>query len=130
MTGAPHLSTKLAVRLAGLLSLALLAAAVAGLSAARDDAPAPKGADKPGSRPPEQEDPDAKPVTHHVTVDEPDENARPAAAPRTVDFAAAARDAKQSAVRILFHNLAVPHDKLKLDQAHHSEQMNLAPYPD
>jgi ABC-type transport system substrate-binding protein len=129
MTGAPHRSTKLVVRLAGLLSLALLAAAVAGLSAAREDAPAPK-ADQPGGRPPEQEDPDARPVTHHVTVDEPDENARPAAAPRTVDFAAAARDAKQLAVRNLFHELAVPHDFLKLDQAHHSEQMNIAPLPD
>ena len=75
--GAASFSAKFVVRLAALLALA--AAGVLTLSAA-PDAPAPKAPDKP-ARPPEEEDPDAKPITHHVTSDEPDDSGAKTTAP-------------------------------------------------
>ena len=110
MTGRRNLPNGYAVRiLAGGLALTFLAAAVAGLSAAGD--PDPKKADDPAvktQRPPEDEDPNAKPVkTHKVSVDEPDDiGPKAAPAPRAVDLAEAAKDAKQDAVKRLFRELA------------------------
>src|SRR5207244_3888697 len=125
------LRSRFAVRcLAALAAPALLAAAVAGFTAL--DAPPAKAPDKP-PRPPEEEDPDAKPVTHRVTSDEPDDAAKAATAPRAVDFAQAARDAKYENVKKLFRALNPPHDVLKYNQFHKgaaNASVNIVPIPD
>jgi len=132
MTGRRHFPSGYAIRiLAGGLALTFLAAAVAGLSPAGD--PEPKKADDPAAktqRPPEDEDPDAKPVkTHKVSVDEPDDVGPKAAAPRAVDLAEAAKDAKNSDVKRLFRELAVPHDVVKYEFDKMQKQ-NVVPIPD
>ncbi len=113
MTASSSSPRKWVLPLAALLALA---AAVVGFSAARDPAPPPTTPD-PSARPPETEDTDSKPATHRVTSDDPDEtNPATAPPPRTIDFSAAAADAKHLAIRNLFHELAVPHDVLKYNQ--------------
>ena len=132
MTGRKHLPTGFAVQIiiAGGLALALLAAA--GFSAARDAEP--KKADDPAAktqRPPEEEDPDSKPVkTHKVSVDDADDaGSKSPAAPRAVDLAVAAKDAKHFAVKQLFRDLAVPHDVVKYAFGK-TQKQNIAPLPD
>jgi ABC-type transport system substrate-binding protein len=132
MTAPLSLRSRFAVRcLAALLAPALLVAAAAGLSAALDAPPA-KAPDKP-PRPPEEEDPDAKPVTHKVTSDEPDDAAKTTAAPRAVDLAQAARDAKYENLKKLFRALNPPHDALKYNEYHKGARnalVNIVPTPD
>ncbi len=132
MTGAFHHPTRSVVRLSALLALAV--AAVAGFSAARDLAPPPQAPDKSG-RPPEDEDPDARPISHHVTSDEPDDaGPKTVPAPRAVDFKTAARDAKHFAVQTLFNDLAVPHDQVKFNEfisgEYNNKPVNIVPIPD
>ena len=121
--------TKIRIRFAVFVSLAFLAAGLVGLSTADDPEPKPKPPDKPRV---EDEDPDAKPAkTHKVTVDDTEEpGPKTAAAPRAVDLAQAARDAKHFAVKKLFRDLAVPHDLLKYNQFNHNHSQNIVPIPD
>ena len=130
MTGASRFPTRIIVPLAALLALA----AGAGLYAARDAAPLPPAPDNKPGRPPEDEDPDAKPVSHHVISDEPDDAGPKAVpAPRAVDLKAAARDAKHFAVQSLFNDLAVPHDSVKFNEfmpAQRNRAVNIVPIPE
>jgi len=119
MTSKRTFPIRFAVRsLTGLLMLTLFAIALAGLSLASDpedkpkaEAPAAKAPDQP-ARPQEDEEPGARPVKNHkVAVPDGDEPApKTGAAPRAIDLRQAARDAKKSTVKNLFHELAVPHD--------------------
>ncbi len=123
MSGHRHFPSGYAVRiLAGGLALTFLAVAVAALSAAGDTASKTQ-------RPPEDED--ARPVkTHKVSVDDADDvGPKAAAAPRAVDLAQAARDAKQEDVKRLFRDLAVPHDVVKYAVGPRHKQ-NVKPIPD
>jgi ABC-type transport system substrate-binding protein len=123
MTSQRSFPSRFALRsLIGMLTLTLIAAAVAGLSLASDPDPKPKAeppaaktSDKP--RPPEEEEPNARPVKNHkVTVEEGNQPApKTAAAPRAIDLRQAARDAKNIPIKNLFRELAVQHDILTLD---------------
>ena len=130
MAAAPS-PTRLLVRLAALAAVA--AAGAFTLSAAPGpDAPPAKAPDKP-ARPPEEEDPDAKPVSHHVTSDEPDAAGPKGPGGRAVDLKAAARNAKHLAVRKLFKAAAVPHDVVHFNgfiQKYKNQSVAIAPIPD
>jgi peptide/nickel transport system substrate-binding protein len=137
MTSQRSFPTRFALRFfTGLLALALMTAAVAGLSPASEPDPKPKAeppaakpSDKP--RPPEEEEPNAHPVKNHkVTVEEGDAPApKTAPAPRPVDLRQAARDAKNIPTKNLFHELEVAHDVMTRTYPNRAIQ-DIVPIPD